>query len=86
MPSIPPAAIQGVLAGGEGIQRVLAGEYKSNYVVLAAAEVDTPGKSIVVTVAGQDPAGPFVWSAQLPYQQRGCRPTRWNSRPSSRWV
>jgi hypothetical protein len=61
MPSIPPAAIQGVLAGGEGIQRVLAGEYKSNYVVLAAAEVDTPGKSIVVTVAGQDPAGPFVW-------------------------
>jgi hypothetical protein len=61
MPTIPPATIQSVLAGGEGIQQGLAGEYKSNYVVLAAAEIDTPGKSIVVTVAGQDPAGPFVW-------------------------
>jgi hypothetical protein len=61
MPSIPPADIQGVLKGGEGIDRVLKGEYKSNYVVLAAAEIDAPGKKIDVTIAGQDPAGPFVW-------------------------
>lgn len=61
MPAIPPAAIQGVLTGGEGIERVLKGEYKSNYVVLAAAEIDAPGKKINVTIAGQDPAGPFVW-------------------------
>jgi hypothetical protein len=61
MPAIPPAAIEGVLAGGEGIDRVLKGEYKSNYVVLAAAEIDSPGKKINVTIAGQDPSGPFVW-------------------------
>ena len=61
MPAIPPAAIQGVLTGGEGIDRVLKGEYKSNYVVLAAAEIDSPGKKIDVTIAGQDPSGPFVW-------------------------
>ena len=61
MPAIPPAAIQGVLTGGEGIDRVLKGEYKSNYVVLAAAEIDAPGKKIDVTIAGQDPSGPFVW-------------------------
>lgn len=61
MPSIPPAAIQGVLTGGEGIDRVFKGEYKSNYVVLAAAEIDAPGKKIDVTIAGQDPSGPFVW-------------------------
>ena len=60
-PAIPPDAIQAVLTGQEGIERVLKGEYKSNYVVLAAAEVDAPGKKIDVTVAGQDPAGPFVW-------------------------
>lgn len=60
-PSIPPDAIQAVLSGKEGIERVLKGEYKSNYLVLAAAEVDASGKKINVTVAGQDAAGPFVW-------------------------
>lgn len=60
-PSIPPAALEGVLSGQEGIDRVLKGEYKSNYLVLAAAEIDAPGEKINVTIAGQDAAGPFVW-------------------------
>ncbi len=61
LPAIPPAAVEGVLSGQQGIEQVLKGEYKSNYVVLAAAEVDAADKKINVTVAGQDPSGPFVW-------------------------
>lgn len=49
-----------LVQGSGGADRILAGEYKSETVVAALAEIDTPAKRLNVTLAGTDAIGPFV--------------------------
>lgn len=46
--------------GDDSANRILAGEYKNDRVVLAIAEPDLANKKMLVTLAGQDAVGPFV--------------------------
>lgn len=46
--------------GDDGALRILAGEYKTDRIVLAIAEPDLAGKSMLVTLAGQDAVGPVL--------------------------
>ena len=46
--------------GDSSANRILAGEYKSDRVVLAIAEPDLANKKMLVILAGQDAVGPFV--------------------------
>ncbi len=48
-----------LLAGDDNGQRILAGEYKSDRVVLAIAEQDAAAKKLNITLAGQDAVGPI---------------------------
>lgn len=60
-PSIQDDTIAAALAGDDRVERVLAGAYDVDFVVLAVAEVDQPGGQLTVTVAGVDPAGLMTW-------------------------
>lgn len=52
----------GMLAGGDGsAYRILAGEYKTDLVVVAISEIDSGSKLVNVTLAGQDAVGPILW-------------------------
>lgn len=50
-----------MLTDGAGADRILAGEYKSDLVVVAIAEIDDAAKRLTVTMAGQDSVGPINW-------------------------
>ena len=58
--------VRAALSGDDSVERVLTGEYKADYVLLAVAEVDTPGGVLNVSLAGIDAAGLIAW-------QRGYR-------------
>lgn len=60
-PSIQDDTISAALAGDDRVERVLAGAYNVDFVVLAVAEVDQPGGKLAVTIAGVDPAGLMTW-------------------------
>ena len=55
--AIPADAVTRAAAGGNGAERVLAGEYGSPYVLLAIAEPDQAAKRLGVTLAGIDAVG-----------------------------
>lgn len=56
---IHPDTIKMLLAGDDNGQRILAGEYKSERVILAIAEQDTAAKKLNITLAGHDAVGPI---------------------------
>ena len=56
---VHPDTIKMLLAGDDNGQRILAGEYKSERVILAIAEQDTAAKKLNITLAGQDAVGPI---------------------------
>lgn len=55
--AIPADAVTRAAEGGNGAERVLAGEYGSPYVVLAIAESDQAAKKLGVTLSGIDAVG-----------------------------
>lgn len=55
-----PSVIEASMSG-QGVDSGFIQAYKSNYVILAVAEVDQAEKKIDVTIAGADAAGPFKW-------------------------
>lgn len=59
--TIQDETIAAALAGDDRVEQVLAGAYNVDFVVLAVAEVDQPGRQINVTIAGVDPAGLMTW-------------------------
>lgn len=60
-PEIHPDTLRMLMSGAGGVERILAGEYKAERVVVAIAEVDTAGKRVTVTLAGMDAVGPVSW-------------------------
>ena len=60
-PEIHPDTLKMAMDGTGGAERILAGEYKSEEVVLAIAEVDAPARRLVVTMTGRDAVGSFHW-------------------------
>lgn len=60
-PTIHDDTIVATLNGDDRAERILTGEYKADFVLLAVAEVDTAGKQLNVTLAGIDPAGFVSW-------------------------
>lgn len=71
--TLTPLRIEPLQAGGEkSVKGLLDGDateaqqftaaYKTTYVVAAIAEVDTVGKRLSVTIAGEDAAGPIQWT------------------------
>ena len=60
-PSIQDDTIQAALAGDDSVERVLGSAYNADFVVLAVAEVDQPGRQLNITLAGIDPAGLMTW-------------------------
>jgi hypothetical protein len=58
---IHPDTLNMLVNGTGGAERILAGEYKSEQVVAAVAEIDSAAKRIHVTVAGRDAIGPIFW-------------------------
>lgn len=61
LPTIHDDAIAATLNGDDSAERVLTGEYKADFVLMAVAEVDAAGKQINITLAGIDPAGLLSW-------------------------
>lgn len=59
--SIQEDTVQAALNGDDSVERVLTGEYKADYVLLAVAEVDKPGSVLNVSLAGIDAAGLIAW-------------------------
>jgi hypothetical protein len=60
-PTVHSDAIASLLAGDDNAGRILEGEYRTPYVIVAAGEVDKPGARLHVTIAGRDAVGPLVW-------------------------
>ena len=60
-PAIQDDIITAALAGDDSVERTLAGAYNADFVLLAVAEVDQPGRQLNVTLAGVDPAGLVTW-------------------------
>lgn len=61
LPVIHEDTIAAALRGDDAVERVLTGEYKADYVLLAVAEVDTAGATVDVSIAGIDAAGLVSW-------------------------
>ena len=59
--AVHPDTLRMLLAGTSGAERILKGEYKSDHVLVAVAEVDRPAKRVHVALAGWDAAGPLLW-------------------------
>lgn len=55
-------SVQGVLDGNATEAQQFTAAYKQPYVLAAIAEIDNVSKRLVVTVAGEDAAGPINWS------------------------
>lgn len=60
-PTIQDDTIAAALAGDDSVERTLAGAYSADFVLLAVAEVDQPGRQLHITLAGVDPAGLITW-------------------------
>lgn len=60
-PTIQDDTIAAALAGDDSVERTLAAAYNTDFVLLAVAEVDQPGRQLNVTLAGVDPAGLVTW-------------------------
>lgn len=60
--SIDPASVSAMLSGDASAFQKLAAEYKSDTIIVAAAEADTAGRRLVVTVSGVDATGPINWT------------------------
>ena len=58
-PAITPEAVRALAGGARGGDRIFAGEYKTDRLVVAFAEPDAAGKALIVTLAGADAAGAF---------------------------
>ncbi|MCC7253391.1 DUF2066 domain-containing protein [Hyphomicrobium sp.] len=61
LPVIHQDAVVAALNGDDAVERILTGEYKADFVLLAVAEVDKAGGTLNVTLAGIDPAGLVSW-------------------------
>jgi Uncharacterized protein conserved in bacteria (DUF2066) len=48
-------------AGDGSADRIINGEYNTDRVIVAIAEIDTAAKQVHVTLAGRDAVGPFSW-------------------------
>lgn len=59
-PEIHNDTVNMLLAGDDNGMRIIAGEYKSDRVVLAIVEPDLAAKKMSVTLAGQDAVGPIL--------------------------
>ncbi len=57
---IHPDTLKAALAGDSKAHRVIAGEYRTSLVVLAALEPSADGKKAAVTLSGQDSVGTFT--------------------------
>ena len=57
---IHPDTVKMLLAGDDNGHRILAGEYKTETIVLAIAEADPAAKKFNVTLVGLDAAGPIT--------------------------
>lgn len=60
-PEVHADTIKMVTDGTGGGDRVLRGEYKADRVILAVADLDTAGRRLTVTLAGEDSVGPIHW-------------------------
>ncbi len=60
-PEIHADTLKALTDGSGGADRVLAGEYKSDLVVVAIAEIDDAAKRLTVTMSGQDSVGFINW-------------------------
>lgn len=60
-PAVSADVVKQVLAGDASGMRTLAGEYGSDRVVLAVAEIDQGARRLVVRLAGADAVGPINW-------------------------
>jgi hypothetical protein len=61
LPVIHDDTINAAIAGDDSVERVLTSEYKADFVLLAAAEIDAEAKKVNVTLAGIDAAGMVSW-------------------------
>jgi hypothetical protein len=61
LPAIHEDTIAAALNGDDSAERILTGEYKADFVLLAVAEVDKAGGVLNVSLAGIDPAGLVSW-------------------------
>ena len=59
-PVIHSDTVKMLIDGDGSANRILAGEYKSDNIVLAIAEPDLAAKKMLVTLAGQDAVGPIL--------------------------
>lgn len=59
-PEIGPDALKAVIDNGGATGRTFASAYRTDNVLIALAEPDSTGTKLLVTLAGQDAAGPFV--------------------------
>ncbi len=60
-PEIHPDTVSMILAGDGSADRIVEGEYKTDRVVIAVAEIDKSTKQVHVTLAGRDGVGAFAW-------------------------
>lgn len=60
-PVIHADTLKMLLSGDSNGNRILAGEYKNNEIVVAIAEADPAGKRLNVTLTGLDATGPIYW-------------------------
>lgn len=60
-PEIHPDTVNMMLAADGSADRIIDGEYKTDRVVVALAEIDAATKQVHVTLAGRDAVGPFSW-------------------------
>ena len=67
-PTVTADAVQALIKGTNGADRIVTGEYKSPRVIFAIAEIDANGK-LAVTLAGTDAVGTF--SLQRQYRING---------------
>lgn len=58
-PQVPPATVDGVIAGDAGMQRLLSREYGIEQAIVAVAEPDPSTHKVTVTIAGRDAVGQF---------------------------
>ncbi len=63
-PEVHNDTINMVMSGDDNGVRILAGEYKSDRVVLAIVEPDLAARKMTVTLAGQDAVGPILLKRQ----------------------
>ena len=61
LPVIHADTIAAALSGDDAVERILTGEYKADYVLLAVAEVDQADGLLTVSIAGIDAAGLISW-------------------------